>query len=140
VKISYIISHGVGEWVDFDTASDGTLTVRLTPRCDGVLLLGGALHRVKGGETTIPLASIPDGEHLPRLECDEGVITLASFTKRGRCIAPTQDSKELARRLLHRTHELEQRLKTAEKDLAELKRICRGHKIFNYSNHERKDK
>ena len=137
MKISYVTLHGVGEWVEFTPANSDTLTLTLEPRYDGTVVLNGTLYKLRHGEVTLDVRSIPDGEHYPRLECEGGVFPLGGFVKLGRSITPIENDRDALRRLIKGYRQLEKRLAEAEKAITELNAICRGHSIFNY---ERKEK
>lgn len=136
MKISYIISHGVAEWVEADTVTDNVLTIKLKPSCDGSLVIGSTVYPVKHGEVFIPIGALRDGEHRPRLEYSDGVVTLSPFVKKGRSVSPKECDAEVIRRLVKVCYELEIRLKSAESTIAQLNEMCTGHNIFDFERNE----
>lgn len=137
MKISYIISHGVAEWVDFDHANNGTLSLCFNPKFDGALTLGSHAFAVTSGEVSVPIKLIKDGEHHPRLECNGGVFTVAGFIKSNGSIEPISNVDEALRRLIKECYLLTERNREQEERIARLEEICKGHNIFNF---ERKEK
>ena len=136
MKISYIISHGVGDFVKIEKDGGDDITLKLEPKYSGTLKIGATLYEVKKGEARIPTASLQSGEYRPKLECEAGVIALTPFTKIHRDVTPKPVDGETVYRLIKRCYDLEIRLAEAEKSLARLDKMCRGHDIFNF---ERKD-
>ena len=132
MKISYIISHGVGELYDFDPNDHGSLTLTFKPECDGALTLGSSFLRVTDGEVTIPTKALRDGEHTPRLECDEGVFLLPGFTKHGRGITPAPTDHSTTRRLVLELYRLAKKQSELEERIAALEKLCCGNTILNY--------
>ena len=64
------------------------------------------------------------------------MIALTPFTKNHRDVTQKPVDGETVYRLIKRCYDLEIRLAEAEKNLARLDKMCRGHDIFNF---ERKD-
>lgn len=132
MKISYIISHGVGDWYDFDPNGHDTLTLTFKPECSGALTLGASFLRVTDGEVTIPTRALRDGRYDPRLECDKGVYTLPGFTKHGRGITPIPTDHSTTRRLVSELCELTKKQSELEERIAALEKLCSGNTILNY--------
>ena len=137
MKIHYIISHGVAEWVETNSGDTDTLALLFKPRCNGALIDNGAVYPINNGEVRIPRAALCDGMHRPRLECEYGVIEVSPFTKSHREITPSDNGGESVRRLIKICYETEKRLERAEATILRLAKMCEGHNIFNY---ERKNK
>lgn len=136
MKISYVISHGVADWVDCDGKNDGTLTLEFAPKHDGTLTLGTLAYPVKRGEVSLPVRIMRDGEHYPKLECSDGVIKVCPFTKLGTIAVPNTHGSDSINRLIRSNYELECKLTEA---LAEIKRLtqkCEGYNIFNFERKE----
>ena len=136
MKIHYIISHGVGRWVEFDRKGGDVLTISVTPGCTGSVTLGPLILSVKNGEVSLPCAALADGNYTPILECEAGVFPLDNFFKSGRSVALPENAYEVARDLITVCHELKTRNKKLEQRVKELENICKGHNIFNYERKE----
>lgn len=136
MKIRYITSHGIAEWVEFNEGDRDTLIFSFTPQHAGALLIGGKILPLCEGEVEIPISSLRDGEYSPRLESDSGVYAVESFTKHGKSIT-LKDDGSLARRLLKRCYGLETELADLRARTKKLEISCNGHQIFDF---ERKEK
>lgn len=136
MKISYIISHGVADFVGTEKTGGDEIILKFEPKYSGTLTLASHRYEVKKGEVKISVGTLTDGEYRPKLECEAGVISLTPFTKRHRDITQKETDSETVRRVIRRCYDLEKKLSETEKRLAQLEGVCRGHDIFNF---ERKD-
>ena len=137
MRIHYIISHGVAEWVETDSGDTDTLVLIFEPRYNGALVDNGTVYPINNGEVSIPRLALCDGTHRPRLECECGVIEVSPFTKSRREIAPSENGGENVRRLIKSCYETEKRLKKAEATILRLEKMCEGHNIFNYERNKK---
>ena len=54
MKISYIISHGVGDFVKIEKDGGDDITLKLEPKYSGTLKIGAALYEVKRAKQGYP--------------------------------------------------------------------------------------
>ena len=137
MKISYETLHGVAERIDYCSDSEDGLTVVIKPECNGVMTLGTGKFAISEGISTIPYASLPDGEYVPRLETDTGIYIAEGFTKCGREIHIPRTDEKTIRRLIVRSHALDKKCTQLEEKVRQLELSCLGHNIFKF---ERKEK
>ena len=132
MKIRYIISHGVAEWVDFDVKDKEEMTFVFEPRYSGTLTLGDDILAVKNGEVTFPLGEIHDGKYTPRLECEVGAVAVCGFIKSGRSVAMAESHGRTVRALIRECYELSVAKEDLERRVTQLETLCKGHDIFNF--------
>ena len=132
MKIIYIISHGVAEWVDFDHSGGDTLALCFKPKFSGALSVGDRTVKVTDGEASLAIRLIKDGEHHPRLECNGGIFDIAGFIKSGNTVEPIDNGGATVRRLVKELYELSEDKREQEERIARLEQICKGHSIFNF--------
>lgn len=137
MKICYITSHGIAEWIAFKDDRNSILQLQFTPKCDGAVSLGDTIYKVKNGNVSIPLDILPNGEYRPKLEADTGVFIAEGFCKTGGMITMLKTEEAAIRRLVSRCHSLEKICGTLREKVAHLEDMCQGHKIFNYERTEK---
>ena len=100
MKISYITSHGIAEWVNFDAKDEEMITLAIDKSVGGALTLGGKVFTLSGGEAHVPTDALPNGNHTPIFETDCGTFKGESFLKSGRTISMKPADEILIRRLV----------------------------------------
>ena len=138
MQISYITSHGTAEWINFNSDDGEVLRLALDKALAGALTLGGRAFTLSGGVAEIPTKAIPDGEHTPIFETNEGVFVGERFYKSGRTVSPRGADEMLIRRLLTRCASLENGYEALKKRVSDLEKTCTGHGIFNFDTERKK--
>ncbi len=131
MKLCYLLHKGRGIVESISDTVGDSLTISVSPCCDGYIMIKDTPYRVKNGEVTLPLRALCDGRHSLRLECEGHGYILEPFTKEGAHIAPSYNGEEAVRDLLLSYAHLEALSDAIEKRVAQLERLCEGHHIFN---------
>jgi hypothetical protein len=132
MKIRYITSHGIGVRSEFEYAERDTLILAVEVRHVGAIVLDGKIFALNDGEVRIPLSTISDGDHIPRLESEIGIYALEGFTKRGKSISVHDLDEATVRRSITWCCSLEKELSCVKERLAKLEKACSGHNIFDF--------
>ena len=136
MKIHYITSHSRAIRVEFECVEKDALTLAFVPHRTGAVLLDGRILPLIDGEVRIPLATLKDGDHVPRLETEQGIYTAEGFTKRGKSISVPGGNEELIRHLATECYELGSGLDALKRRVEEIERTCIGHNIFDFERKE----
>ena len=136
MKITYITSHSIAEWVETSATDDSILHIQFTPECNGIITVGNTAYEVKRGSVSIPLGALQNGEYRPKLEADTGVFTVEGFGKSGHDVLMLPTEQAVIRRLVSRCHTLEKICDTLDKKVSHLETLCQGHKIFDFERME----
>ena len=132
MRISYITSHGIAEWVSASKCDDGFLNIQFTPKCNGAITLGVTTFNVEEGRASIPLSALTNGEYRPKLEADTGVFIAEGFYKNWCEVSMLPTEEIIIRKLVSRYHTLEKTCDTLREKVAHLEAMCQGHSIFDY--------
>ena len=137
MKIRYITSHGMAEWIDCHEETDEMLTLLFEPYHNGAVVINGKIFTVKNGEAHIQIASLSDGYCSPTLETDHGVYCVEGFTKRGKSISVSKSNESTVRRLISRFYNLEAAATKITEKVERLEKVCHGHNIFDFERIEK---
>ena len=136
MKITYITSHGIAEWVATSKTDDRILHIQFKPECNGVITVGTVAYKVKSGSVSIPLDALKNGEYQPRLEADTGVFIAEGFCKNGYDVSMLPTEQSVIRRLVSRCHTIEKNCDALYKKVSHLETLCQGHRIFDFERTE----
>lgn len=120
-KIYYRIKNGVGEMIKQDPVRNKRLEISISPAHSGRVKIGDNTYTIKDGEAVIDARALADGTYIPRVYTKSGEALLEAIRKTGFSITPEPMSEEVARRLLLRVYELEDRAEKLEEIIADLK-------------------
>ena len=138
MKISYITSHGIAEWVKFEPCDDEVITFSLDRALSGAITVGGKIFTLTKGEAHVPTDALENGSHTPIFETVEGCFKGESFFKSGRTVSVKPADEMLIRRLVARCGTLEKRCANLEKQVNTLEKKISGHGIFNFESERKK--